>query len=159
MHTSLCDVIYSNQDKIFDEELGEDFQKLKDFIPVIINAVIYKDKKKNAFKAPYKEFLNCISRYKHFGFIEEDEVRIVSHLVPSYARTKDKRPEKKIFYRDGQVPYLDLFSASDIKLPIEKIIVGPHKDKSQRADELIAQLRGTDIKILVSEIPYVDRTA
>jgi hypothetical protein len=55
------------------------------------------------------------------------------------------------------VPYIDLFELDDIKLPIKKIIIGPHKDKETRKIELCEILSKTNIKIVCSDIPYADR--
>lgn len=110
------------------------------------------------------------SRYKHFGFREEAEVRIVAtptndalfeHLSHSGS---DKRPRKPIEFepRDGVlVPYLMLFGG-DIEgkrqqLPISKIIVGPHADreKRQRAVQLLLKQRAIDAEVMVSDIPFL----
>ncbi len=40
-------------------------------------------------------------------------------------------------------------------LPIERIIVGPHKEKESRAAALRVFLRNTNIEISVSDIPFV----
>jgi hypothetical protein len=42
-----------------------------------------------------------------------------------------------------------------MELPIEKIIVGPHKDQNKRASALRIFLSKTNIEISCSEIPYV----
>ena len=56
-----------------------------------------------------------------------------------------------------QVPH-PLSKPSPIqKLPIEKIIVGPHQHKDQRAEYLkllINNLQLDDIEVTLSEIPY-----
>ena len=51
---------------------------------------------------------------------------------------------------------LPLFDSDDIDLPIEKIIIGPHKDKETRAAILRKRLRKTKIEITCSDIPYVE---
>jgi len=67
-------------------------------------------------------------------------------------------PEKECKFRNKngtQVPYIELFHSLDKRLPIEKIIVGPHQDKELRAAALQLMLRNTDIKVTVSDIPYI----
>lgn len=57
------------------------------------------------------------------------------------------------------MPYVELFNSPDIVLPIEKIIVGPHKNKEKRADRLRLILKNVlkkeNIDVTVSDIPYI----
>jgi hypothetical protein len=111
-------------------------------------------------------FRKCISRYKHCGFKEENEVRIVCFLTiqdEENLRLAKKEgsalPEKERIFRtkNGKlIPYIELFNSTDIVLPIERIIVGPHKEKDSRASALRVMLRNENTKITVSDIPYVD---
>jgi hypothetical protein len=116
------------------------------------------------------------SRYKHYGFSEEAEVRIVAMPVSDavyemevrLATAKDKlhelRARKPINFRErrGQlIPYIKLFgpgrNGPDDKLPIRRILVGPHPDRMKRATAVRALLRelGLDIAVEVSGIPYL----
>jgi hypothetical protein len=114
----------------------------------------------------YHPFIHCISRYKHCGFKEENEVRVV--LLPTVITqelltlaSRDGviyKPEKERKFRNknGQlVPYIELFNSIDLELPIERIIVGPHKEKDARAAALRVMLRNTKIEITCSDIPFV----
>ncbi len=70
----------------------------------------------------------------------------------------NSKPEKVRRFRDKNgiiTPFIELFSSLNKPLPIEKIIVGPHKDKEVRADGLKAMLKNTDIEVTVSEIPFI----
>jgi hypothetical protein len=70
------------------------------------------------------------------------------------------KPEKVRKFRlnkEQRVPYIELFDSPDIKLPIEKIIIGPHKDKEARRAELLEILSKSNIEIVCSEIPYANR--
>ena len=106
---------------------------------------------------------NTLSLYRAAGYsdneIERERVREFKGLK-----------ERKINFREKDnilVPYIELFGDSKSKialdeieqkhitLPIKKIIVGPHKDKAQRAASLKTLLRNTNIEVVVSEIPYV----
>lgn len=111
-------------------------------------------------------FFECITRYKHHGFMEESEVRIAvapaicDEALASLACSSSAslKPEKIRFFRDKngeKVPYISLFGKKGRPLPIEQIIVGPHKEKEARADALKILLRDTDILVSVSDIPYV----
>ena len=93
-----------------------------------------------------------MARYKHRSFMEENEVRIITH----HEEETNNKFIKEIKYRDAdgyKIPYIKLFE--DQELPIEKIIVGPHKDKEKRAAFLITKLKGTGIEVTVSDIPYI----
>jgi len=111
----------------------------------------------------YKSFVSCITRYKDRGFKEEQEVRIVAlpkimSGIISNADCDNQKPEKERKFRDkngSRVPYIELFRSLNKPLPIEKIIVGPHRDKEARAAALRVMLRNTDIDVTFSEIPFI----
>lgn len=111
--------------------------------------------------------LSCL--YKHWGFHEEREVRIV--VIPPNAELEQKgrvagelRPvrQSKIFLRGGTpVPYLDLFAHEpaddEFRLPVIRVIVGPHPQSQlrRRAVEGVLRTRGIEAEVVVSQIPYV----
>lgn len=113
--------------------------------------------------------LPCL--HKHRGFREEVEVRIV--VLPSNAElfelaqnSGDKRPRKPVEFamKNGVlVPYIMLFgrqlNGNATKLPISKVIVGPHPDrlKRQKAVELMLEQHEIEAKVTVSDIPYLGR--
>lgn len=87
--------------------------------------------------------MHCACRYKHWGFREENEVRVVVLPYPLHHEEfyEDMKVEeitvgeisRKHFFRAGAlVPYIDLFdgvtSIPDKTLPIKRIIVGPTKN-------------------------------
>ena len=103
---------------------------------------------------------------KELGFSEENEVRVVALptvidqelLELANARGVSLKPEKEKKVRKKRellVPYIELFNSSDIELPIEKIIVGPHQEKEARASALRAELSKKKIEITCSDIPFV----
>lgn len=111
--------------------------------------------------------LSCM--YKHWGFHEEREVRIVvippnADLVREGRADGELRPvrERKTFLRGGTpVPYLDLFthpSAGDgFRLPVLRVIIGPHPQSQLRrmAVEEILRKKGLEAEVVLSQIPYV----
>ncbi len=114
----------------------------------------------------YPAFIRYVSRYKHRGFREEKEVRIVAvptwHSAEYLAGAKEfgesLKPEKERKFRVGRgqlIPYIELFATLNARLPIERVIIGPHSEKEARASALRLMLRNTDIKVTVSEIPFV----
>jgi hypothetical protein len=180
----ISDAIYSNNDKKFKQEVEETglLSSIKEYVVEMIQSFVRGDTKEvvpNAEKA-YPAFVQCISRYKHHGFEEENEVRIAVLPTPynDFWREEMKNSgeelshEKEklikfVFKNNRNVPYIELFKQSDkllsienikqsdITLPIKRIIVGPNKDQATRAASLKAILRNTDIEVHPSDIPYI----
>lgn len=106
-------------------------------------------------------FVKLIGRSKHEGFREEREVRIIFYPGTDFLRQRDgalevkNRKVKSIELRAGALcPFIDLFEEAK-KLPMRKIIIGPHKDQLLREKALKMKLIGTDIKVISSQIPFL----
>lgn len=164
MHIS--DLIYSNDENKLKEEFSEDLSIISDIVKQFFTLSNVKEQKEVDASKGYIPFVSCISRYKHYGFSEENEVRVVALptvidqalLDLAKADGKALKPEKERKFRNknGQfIPYIELFNSSDSELPIERIIVGPHKEKEARATALGVMLRNTKIEISCSDIPFV----
>ncbi|OYT93919.1 MAG: hypothetical protein CFE43_00865 [Burkholderiales bacterium PBB3] len=112
--------------------------------------------------------LSCY--FKHWGFHEECEVRIVAtppneELIEVGRADGERRliRHPKCVTRGGTlVPYLDMFSPESptnvkSKLPIVGIIVGPHPQSELRLQGVKEHLRvrGLTIDVSVSQIPYM----
>lgn len=112
--------------------------------------------------------LSCL--FKHWGFHEEREVRIVAippnaDLVREGRAGGELRPVRspKMFVRGGTpVPYLDLFAsepavAEVLRLPIIRIIIGPHPQSQLRrqAVEELLRTKGIVAEVVISQTPYV----
>ena len=111
--------------------------------------------------------LSCL--FKHWGFHEEREVRIVAvlpnaELAAEGRATGEARPmrQRKTFLRAGTpVPFLDLFApesgVTGVQLPIIRVIVGPHAESGRRqtAVEEVLHARGISAEVRVSKIPYL----
>lgn len=178
----ISDVVYSNNDQKFKEEIAESglLEHIGEYVQHMIQKLIPAQNNVGILDATkaYPAFIQCISRYKHHGFTEENEVRIVTlPAIQNEKRVKEARkmkhplsPEKqrKFLQKNGKhTPYIELFrksdtallseniKQSDITLPIKRIIVGPHKDKDVRTASLRTMLRNTDIEVHLSDIPYI----
>jgi len=160
------DLIYSDDEKKLKEELSDELSILANNVKQFFHHAKFSEKEESDASKCYIPFVKCISRYKHYGFSEENEVRIVAlptvldqeYLKLASSNGVKLKPEKEIKFRkkNGQhIPYIELFNSIDIDLPIEKIIVGPHKEKETRVAALRAMLRKTKIEITCSDIPYV----
>lgn len=110
--------------------------------------------------------LSCL--YKHWGFWEEREVRVVA-VPASDEVAKEGEPHAppqktvKSFVRgEKNIPYIELFSTdaasgSNFKLLIKRVIVGPHKNRERHAEsvrELLAD-GGYAGEVVQSDIPYI----
>lgn len=113
--------------------------------------------------------LSCA--FKHWGFHEEREVRLVAIPVNTSLDGLDienNPKQKKIikyYSRDGLlVPYIEMFSRKKeldkpTILPIKRIMIGPHKDKENRKQsvEMLLKSNGYDVEVVTSAIPYIGR--
>jgi hypothetical protein len=108
----------------------------------------------------------CACLYKHWGFHEENEFRIVATLPNESIFEELKRtcPESREkmrhhFLRKGTaVPCIHLFDEIEEPLPITRIIVGPHREQDRRCmavKSLLKQHGLKDIEVSPSEIPYI----
>ncbi len=105
--------------------------------------------------------------WKHRGFREEREVRIVvgepSPKIQRELADEVTTPFRRIhaFSRNGiVVPCVHLFEDQKLEiLPIRRIIVGPHLDKVQRkkAVEILLKNQGIDAEVTVSATPFRGR--
>jgi hypothetical protein len=162
----LADLIYSNDEDRLKEELSEDLSIIADVVKQLFDHTKVNENEKPDTSKAFSPFVNCISRYKHYGFSEENEVRVVvlpTVIDQEFLELASKngvtlKPEKERFFRkknDQLIPYIELFNSIDIELPIERIIVGPHKEKEARATTLRSMLKNTKIEITCSDIPFV----
>ena len=129
-----------------------------------------------SFEDLHKPLSALSSRYKHPGFSEEKEVRIV--VVPihdeihkeavEHAKSKGSAlmPRKPIKFRERDgvlIPYVELFgrviNGATGKLPILRILVGPHADREKRAAAVRSMVKqyGMSVPVEVSGIPYLGR--
>lgn len=105
--------------------------------------------------------------WKHRGFEEEREVRIVIGEPSPRMQLKIAKevttPFRKIhsFSRNGAaVPCVHLFEDQKLNdFPIRRVIVGPHPEKKQRkkAIETLLRNHSIDAEVLVSETPFRGR--
>ena len=87
------------------------------------------------------DFIETTCSFKHSDWSKEREVRIVAHPKhPSelkYIRESDSddikalrnRSPKQIFYREPNIPFVNLFGDLGVDLPIKRIIVAPDENQ------------------------------
>lgn len=163
----IADAIYSDDVTKVKNELSEDLTSIGEHVKSMLLNISEKNfEPPDAFNA-FPSFIKFITRFKHRGFSEENEVRIVclpTNIDAEYQKLADKHnttpqseKERKFRIKNGKsVPYIELFDSTDITLPIERIIIGPHSDKEFRAASLKVMLRKANIEISISEIPFIE---
>ena len=97
--------------------------------------------------------------FKHQGFEEEDEYRMVGVCVrkPKIPRG-EQRPAKPIKFRQRSnllIPYIELFGEGQM-LPIRSIVVGPSQFQEMQAEAIamVVEAKGRSIPIRLSDIPF-----
>jgi Protein of unknown function (DUF2971) len=138
------------------EELGEDIAIVATSVEELLKTLNGTKSLRNASAA----LVRCGCRYKHWGFHEEKEVRVIA-IPANIGGLKEVKPRRHFVRAGTPVPCIHLFEGMTQlptkPLPIKRIIVGPHreKDKRQRAVEILLSQYGLDIPVSVSEIPYI----
>ncbi len=168
MHVQMGDVFYQGIDPEI-QSARADFEELENTVRIGVDRMLHgatAEETEDFYKAVTS--LSCLC--KHWGFWEEREVRVV--VVPATAEVINAVPEPslppktvKSFSRgSAEVPYVELFAnpSSGVvpsKLPISRVIVGPHPDRHDRVARVKELLRssGYDIRVTASDIPYLGR--
>jgi len=154
----LTNVVYDDDLKAIDSELRPALEKIESYAYKFFTDAAGVDHVAELLP----DFLRFVARLKHRSFHEEHEVRIIA--IPwDDDEAKSARPDelknrkiKKRHARKG-AHFIDLFDGDKTpRLPIERIIVGPHPDQKLRQDELARLLgRSSKIEITCSETPYI----
>jgi DUF2971 family protein len=160
------DVVYSTASaEEVRQELGNEIDAIKG---AIVTYLASSGSSLASLEPMYEAITQCVSRYKHWGFEEEHEVRIVA-IPANQSNIQEMRRlghvvseiPRHTFLRNGTtVRCVHLFegltSIPSKTLPIKRIIVGPHVDKEKRRRALDIRLQhlGLDVRTSVSEIPY-----
>lgn len=166
-HLFVGDVVYSSDsNEIFTEEFADDLTTME----VFLSNLIREDEDNKSLKKIYGAVMRCACRYKHWGFKEENEVRLIyipnSREVCEFAKAEEitiKEIAKKSYVRAGtNVPYVDLLegiTSSTRSLPIQRVIVGPcakyEKARRVRAVEILLNQHHIEAEVTPSEIPFV----
>jgi Protein of unknown function (DUF2971) len=157
------DVVYDGDDEKFKEE----FSDLPGMIWNKMQAILLQQEEPK--DELFSRFIHALSRFKHRGFREEQEVRAIFSPMAEddvrefeaadpkeYAKVKH-RQVKQPDYREGFVPYIELSHGANVRLPINRIIVGPHADKELRKARLdrYLEMNSVEIETTVSETPLI----
>jgi hypothetical protein len=104
--------------------------------------------------------------FKHQGFSEEREVRIVAipgsdgvqkTVQAEYPAEFNASPLKCIRERgssNGKRRYIALFDTLGVRLPIKRVIVGPSRHQNDNCERVTALL-GDSVPVTVSVTPFI----
>lgn len=169
-HMQWGDVHYHQDDEDL-ENAAPEILESEDSIRIAIREYI-KSPSPDALESTFEPVATLSCLYKHWGFHEEREVRIVAipptdELIQEGRNDGESRPVRQslTFQRGGTpVPYLDLFGpaptqavTAQANLPITRILIGPHpqSDLRRSAVEQALKIRGISARVEVSRIPYI----
>ena len=156
------DVVYDGDTEGFHREFSGLLEKLEDYLDLIISGIPID------LSGHFDAFVNGVSRFKHRAFREEREVRIIISPTTQefYEYLKEDDPTfnppdklfKHIFHRPGtETPTTRLFDyEKEEKLPVVKIIVGPHRNQHENVDFAKALVDRAEMNVVIqpSETPY-----
>jgi hypothetical protein len=161
-HINLLPATYATDDVDVAAMLPDFLQKCDELIAGIIDRRPIQD----AMEVLFTPLVSTATSYKHQGFIEEREVRIVAlpGTRPLLDQVRREYPEhrdvplKKIstFEKaDGrQKRYIALFDKRSEALPIKRIILGPGSIQVGYRD-LVQKLVGSSVPVVSSETPFI----
>lgn len=156
----LGDVVYGGDEKVFLAEFEGFIEPIKKHsISLLID--------RSNFKIEIEfvhSFINIATRYKHQAFEEEREVRMVfspwneEGYIGAESDEIKGRKLKVPIVENGST-YIELFDGQTVsRLPIVKVIVGPHRDQEKHYDEVRTKLKHRkDIEVVRSETPYIGK--
>ena len=112
----------------------------------------------------FAPFVSAATLFKHQGFKEEREIRIVAIPGTNITREQVKKeyPElepgviKEMYKNQKERRYVVLFESLKVELPIKRVIVGPSKTQQEnyvRAKTLL----GSSVPLALSVTPYIGK--
>jgi hypothetical protein len=113
----ITDVIYGESSEVFDV-LKDDIAVVTDTAFRMLLCNMKLEKEEPDIEKSYFPFMRCATRFKHSGFREEQEVRIVHIRELKGTVLEGRAPYKPIEHRTHRgswVPYVSLFSGTDAK--------------------------------------------
>lgn len=162
----LADVVYSDQTALIADTFTRMIRKVAISFARLFRGLENKTDVDTKIIRGLPSFIQLLTRYKHWAFSDENEVRLVMMPVSvdedylgltegDEHEFKLNKP-RKVRLRSGHpVSYIELLADYHGPLPITKIIVGPHRSKHEDAEALRRELGARGIEVVVSDIPYI----
>jgi hypothetical protein len=162
VHLNVDEVVYAVEDFDIEAKFGEVLHRCEQYVGEVLN----NNQTPEMIEDGFGPFAAATTLFKHQGFREENEVRIVVLPGTQYLseRTKAEFPEfierpiiepHKMTSVDGKTTrkHITLFSRTDEPLPIKRIIVAPGPDQAGRVAHA-RTLAGDNVEITRSDIPW-----
>jgi hypothetical protein len=108
-------------------------------------------------------FVSSASAFKHEGFYEEREVRLVAMAGTEFAAKMERKegrdplPLKEVFNRSRdkrERRHISLFGQDFAGLPIKRVIVGPSRSQDNNV-ALAQKIVGKKVPVSKSATPYI----
>ena len=164
--SSLWDVTYDLNDVGMEDHFPKLFRLLRDFVHTWIFQNHDRQGLESLLDSVYGELLLAGTRFKHIAFHEEQECRIVMGVILESclaefdrAGETDVKSIKQIHHRMGScgsIPYIRLFEDSGLKLPINRIIVGPSRNQDAHFETVQQLVRNREIIVQRSDTPFIE---
>lgn len=161
-------VIYTHEDTTIKVHFKEEIESIRKAVEALIESQIVQNppQRMKVVENSQIPIMRLMTFIKHEAFCEECEVRVCSYKALSEVHELKHRTSNGMM-----VPYIELFApvkdqskiASEMHLPIKRIIVGPHRDQAQRVRALesltehvqVVPLGNSAIDVKKSDIPYI----
>lgn len=167
-HAQISDVFYHGESDISDQKFSDVIECEEQILRTVVDFIA--EPRPESFEPLYQPIISLSCLYKHWGFAEEQEVRIAAvpankDIYNQHKQDGGAKEQKPIsaFPRNGMlIPYIELLKKSapeNKKLPIKSIIIGPHKKATERQKtvEQFVSANGYEIEVMTSEIPYIGK--
>ncbi|MCH7936243.1 MAG: DUF2971 domain-containing protein [Proteobacteria bacterium] len=166
MPLSLGDVVYEGDEAAFQLEFDRLMATLEEMAESELRGKILTPENL------YSDVVSAFTRFKHQGFKEEREVRIVASPLTFNVYSGMKREHEDLEERDRALKqfqlrrfgveekrFIELFDFKEDHpgLPIRRIIVGPHRNQDEMAQQAREWSKGMGIEITRSDTPYIGR--
>ena len=147
------------------EGFAREFSELIEHIQRVYPEIFYRQEPD--LRPLFGQFVSAASRFKHRGFSEECEVRVVlspiseqwfDELKSTGDESFFKIASKKIKstqFKAGMTPFIVVGEAENFRLPIRSIIIGPglYGPLKKEALERFIEIKRLDIEVRLSETP------
>lgn len=158
VHASLGEVVYA----VDDLKIEHQYPELLDLCDTFLRCVMDDTDPDATLQAAFGPWVTAATRFKHQGFREENEVRMV--VIPAAAATvkavRELHPGAllkplTLAEKQGDRTFITLFDGLLPGLPVKRIIVGP---SVHQQENLLRALTLTDgkVPVVASETPFIE---
>jgi hypothetical protein len=161
LHSSLAAAIYADETVSVDAS----FPTLLDCCDYFLAESLEGNSARKAIEDGFVPFVEGATRFKHQGFREESEIRIVAVPGTAYVAERVRKeypdqfkppPIKPVRTSQHSKPkrFISLFEGLNEPLPILRVIVGPSTHQSTNVERAIAIVGGI-IPVVPSDTPFI----